>query len=85
LVKRTEEGFANTAAVLSLTLTRNGRAVASSVFSSMEDLVLPYRLGKEGTLLGISGYEKLAEAMRAKLPEPPARSTIQLPDYDSLR
>ena len=85
VVKHTDTGFANTATVQSLTLTRNASEVASPVFSSMAGLDLTYTLDADGKLLRISGYEDLPEAMRGRLPAGLATSMIQLLNHESLR
>ena len=85
VVKQTDTGFANTATVQSLKLTRNASEVASPVFSSMAGLDLTYTLDADGKLLGIAGYEHLPEAMRGRLPEALATSMIQLLNHESLR
>ena len=84
-VLRTETGFSNTATVQGLTLTRNEHQVASPVFASMQDLQLIYELGADGSLVGISGYENLPEAMSGKLPATLANTMIRFLNYDSLR
>ena len=84
-IVRTETGFANTATVQELTLTRNDHQVASPVFASMQNLELTYELAADGSLVGISGYEKLPEAMSERLPEGLANTMIRLLNYDSLR
>ena len=84
-VLRTENGFSNATTVQALTLTRNEHEVASPVFASMQDLQLTYELGADGSLVGISGYEKLPEAMSGKLPESLANTMIRLLNFDSLR
>lgn len=81
----TETGFANTATVQAVTLTRNDHQVASPVFASMQNLQLTYELGADGSLVGISGYEGLPEAMRGRLPASLADTMTRLLNLDSLR
>lgn len=84
-IRRTNEGFANIATILSLTLTRNARNVASPVFAAMQELELTYHLTGTGQLIRISGYEQLPTALRAKAPGPMAETMLSMLNYNSLR
>ena len=84
-VQRSEQGFSNQTTVLSVTLLRNGSNVSSPVFSAMSNLELDYHLDEEGELVGITGYDQLAAATRAKLPESLARTLTGLLDYQSVQ
>ena len=75
LVTCTDEGYSNTATVLSQTLARNGTAVPSPVHAAMEGLRLTYTLGKDGIISAVSGYDQLPVAMSEKL-APPLASTM---------
>ena len=83
-VARSDTGFANRVTIRSLTLARNGAAVASPVFAAMADLELVYALDIVGNLLRITGYERLPEAMARTLPEAMAQTLTPMLNTQSL-
>ncbi len=82
---RTEEGFKNAVTVLSSRFEHEGHPIASPVFAAMEGLELTYRLDAEGRLLAVTGYEKLADALKAKFPPAISQAMAPLLDYRSIR
>lgn len=84
-VHRTEEGFENAVTVLSSRFEHEGHPIASPLFAAMEDLELTYRLDADGRLLGVTGYEKLADALKAKFPPAVSQAMAPLLDYRSVR
>ena len=84
-VARTDVGYANSVQVLAVDLARDGRSVASPVFSAMEGLTLTYHLTPAGELSRIAGYGELADAIRSRMPGPLARTLAGSVRPDSMR
>lgn len=82
---RTEEGFENAVTVLSSRFEHEGHPIASPLFTAMEDIELTYRLDADGRLLSVAGYEKLADALKAKFPPAISQAMAPLLDYRSIR
>lgn len=76
--------FSNTVAIVSQSVTRNGQAVTSPLHWALSGLALTYDLAADGSLLGISGYEGLGEAMAQRLPDKLAATLLKLVSSDSL-
>ncbi len=82
---RTENGFANAVTVLSAGFEHEGHPIASPLFAAMVDLELTYRLDADGKLLEITGYEKLADALKTKFPPALSQAMAPLLNYRSIR
>ncbi len=82
---RTDEGFENAVTVLSARFEHEGHAIGSPLFTAMADLELTYRLDADGRLLAVTGYEKLADALKAKFPPAISQAMAPLLNYRSIR
>lgn len=85
VVHRTEDGFENSVTVLSTEFEHDGRSIASPLFAAMMNFEVTYRLDAAGKLLAITGYEKLADALKAKFPAAISQAMAPLLNYHAMQ
>ena len=83
--EREATAFSNTVTIRSQSLTRNDSDIASPLHAALGGLELTYHLGTNGNLLEIEGYERLGDAMAAKLPDGLAATLLKLVNHETLR
>ncbi len=68
VIRRVDEGFLATVTPISLKFSRNGEARSDIVSDVLKDVVVTYRIGADGRLTKIEGYQGLVDNVQKSAP-----------------
>ena len=66
--ERSGDGYTVTATPLSLEMSRDGQSVQDPVRDLLQDIVIRYRIGSDGRIRSVEGFEGLREKIQAAFP-----------------
>jgi len=69
-IEKTNDGYSLITTPVSAKLTQDGERIDDPIFSSLQDVVVIYKLNPKGQLLAIYGYESLLKKMKERFPSP---------------
>lgn len=83
-IRHSDDGYLVTAKPLSMEMTRDGKAVRDPLSELLKDVVVTYRIGRDGHIEEIDGYGDLLEKVRESFPKPVAESLAPILNEQAL-
>ena len=66
--KKTGDGWDINSQPISRTMLRNGKEIKNPLFDLLSEFVITYKVGKDGDLKDVIGYEKVADVVKTQYP-----------------
>lgn len=82
--ERSDDGYTATATPVSLELRRDGRPVQDPLRELLQDIVIRYRIGADGRIRSVEGFEELREKVQAAFPPEVAATLAPLLSEEAL-
>jgi hypothetical protein len=82
--ERSDDGYTVTATPVSLEMSRDGEPVQDPVRDLLEDIVIRYRIGSDGRIQSVQGFEGLREKLQAAFPPEVAANLAPLLSEEAL-
>jgi hypothetical protein len=83
--KKTRAGWEINSQPLNRIIMKNGKEVKNPLLDLLSGVVITYRLDSAGHIKDVTGYEKVAEAVKSHYPEKVVRGLSPVLDIDALK